>query len=292
VTERRTYDLHRHLWPEQLLDALRERKEPPCLRGWTLVLSDGAYEVEPDGYGLERCLAELDRDGIDVAVVSCPPTLGIDELSADESAPLIDAYHDGMDALAEASGGRVRALAMDRPRSGCVGVSVSAAAVHDLDALAPVLDELERREGLLFVHPGPARPPWGAPPWWTACVGYTAQMQAAYAAWLAEGIDRWPGLRVVFAILAGGGPIQLERLRSRGFDVHRALHPTVYLDTASYGPRALELCLSALGGRHIVFGSDAPVIDPRPTLAAVRHFGQAVADAVCVDNPSELLPWL
>jgi predicted TIM-barrel fold metal-dependent hydrolase len=191
--------------------------------------------------------------------------------------------------VSAAAGGRVLALAMGRPRSGFVGLSVSAIALKDLDGLTSELAELEQQGGILFVHPGPSPPPSWAPAWWTAAIGYTAQMQAAYAIWLARGIDRWPDLRVVFAILAGGGPFQLERLRSRGFDVRRAHHPTVYLDTASYGRRALELCLSALGGRHLVFGSDAPVIDPRLTLDAVRQFGHAVTDAVCKDNPTELL---
>ena len=49
------YDLHRHLWPESLLDALRERTEAPRLDDWTLCLADGDYAIQPDGYGLERC---------------------------------------------------------------------------------------------------------------------------------------------------------------------------------------------------------------------------------------------
>jgi predicted TIM-barrel fold metal-dependent hydrolase len=292
MSSRLVHDVHRHLWPEPLLDALRRRTAPPCLRDWTLVLRDGEYPIHPDGYGPERCLAELDRDGIDVALVSCPPTLGVEELPAAEAAPLLEAYHEGVVDAAAASGGRLLALAMHEPRSGFAGLSVSATVFDDLDRLAPSFAELEREGAVLFVHPGPAAPHPGAPGWWTAGVDYTAQMQAAYAAWLAEGVDRWPELRVVFAILAGGAPMQLERLRSRGFDVRRALHPTLYLDTASYGRRAFELCLATYGGRQLVFGSDAPVISPKRTLEAVRSFGQAVMDAVCVDNPNELLSCL
>ena len=113
-------------------------------------------------------------------------------------------------------------------------------------------------------------------------------MQAAYAAWLAA-VRRWPELRVVFAILAGGAPFQLERLASRGVDTRGALHPNVYLDTASYGERALELTLSTYGVGQLVYGSDFPVIDSEPTLRSIRDFGQAVTDAVCRDNPARLL---
>ncbi len=187
------------------------------------------------------------------------------------------------------SDGRLRAFSMAAPQDGFVGTSLPALALLDLDEAAPVLDELERRRGVLFVHPMLAEPPAGAPEWWSAVVGYTCQMQAAYAAWLAHGAARWRELRVLFAILAGGAPIQLERMRSRGFDVRDALLPTVYLDTASYGRRAFELCLATYGGGPLVYGSDGPVIDPAPTIDAVRGFGQAVWDAVCSDNPTELL---
>jgi len=284
-----SYDFHRHLWPDAFVATLRERSAPPCLDGWTLRLADGEYELEPDAYGPERCFAELDRDGIDVAVVSLAPTLGIGGLPDAEAEPLLAAYHDGVLEVMAASGGRLRALAADRPRDGFAGVCVDAAALADLDAVAPLLAELERRDELLFVHPGLDPVPAGAPPWWQAVVGYTAQMQAAYAWWLAAGIDRFPSLRVLFAILAGGGPFQLERLRSRGFDVRRAQRPTIFFDVASYGNRTLELCLSALGGGSLVFGSDAPILDPRTTLAAVRTFGEAVVNVVCTQNPEGLL---
>jgi predicted TIM-barrel fold metal-dependent hydrolase len=282
-------DLHRHLWPDGLVEALRSRTAAPCLRNGTLVLADGEWEVDTQTYGLERCLADLDRDGIDLAVVSCPPTFGIELLPAEESEPLLNAYHAGALEAIAASDGRLRAFALERPREGFAGATLGAPALLELDRIAPVLDELERSRSVLFVHPGPSDTPSRTPPWWAAVVGYTAQMQAAYVSWLATGIDRWPDLRVVFAILAGGAPIQLERLRSRGFDVRRALGANLYLDTASYGRHAFELCLASYGGQSLVYGSDAPVIDPAPTLEAIRGFGQAVTDAICVDNPTELL---
>jgi hypothetical protein len=278
-----TYDLHRHLWPDSLVDALRARTEAPFLRNGTLVLEDGEHHLDPAAYGVERCLADLDRDGIDVAVVSCPPTLGI------ASEELRGAYHSGVREAVAASGGRLLAFSMDRPEPGFAGTCVGAGALLDLDGVAPVLDELEREGGLLFVHPGPSHSHAGAPAWWSAAVGYTAQMQAAYMAWLGEGVDRWPELRVLFAILAGGAPVQLERLRSRGFDVRRALRSNLHLDTASYGRRAIELCLATYGSGALVFGSDAPVIDPAPTLEAVRGFGQAVEETICGSNPRGLL---
>jgi hypothetical protein len=279
-----TVDLHQHLWPEPLVDVLARRDRPPRLSGSLLELElERATEVDLAEHELDARLALLDRCGIDVAVVSLPPTLGI------QDPELVEAYERGILELVGASSGRLVALGVGRAPDGFAGACVSAHALRDLDGVASTLDDLEAKGALLFVHPGPARHPDGAPDWWTAVVDYTAQMQAAYATWLAVGAERWPGLRVVFAILAGGGPFQLERLQSRGVPGRDLLFENVFFETASYGRRALDLCLATFGVGQLCFGSDAPVVDPEPSLDAVRGFGDAVADALCNVNPSRLL---
>jgi hypothetical protein len=277
-----TYDLHQHLWPPPLVEALRARRTPPRLSGDMLELPSGSSPVDLRAHELDARLEALDRDGVDLALVSCPPTLELDD-------ELTEAYHAGIVDVVAASGGRLRALAAGTIRDDFAGVCVAAWDFAGLDELAAQLDELERRGALLFVHPGPALTPPDAPPWWPAVVGYTAQMQAAYAAWLAHGAERWPELRVLFAILAGGAPVQLERLASRGVDTRTVLHTNVYFDAASYGERALELALATYGVGQLVYGSDWPVSDGRATLNSIRGFGQAVADALCSDNPERVL---
>lgn len=280
-----SFDLHQHLWPEGFISALSRRSERPRLRGRMLELGEGDFETDLAEHRLEKRLALLDRDGIDIAVVSLQPTLG-----ADDVPELVDAYHAGIRELVAASGGRLRALAVGECLDGFAGASVSARAiVRELERVAPLLRDLEGRRQFLFVHPGPTAAPGDLPAWWPSVVDYTAEMQAAYAAWLARGAEVYRGLPVVFAILAGGGPIQLERLRSRGVDVRTILHANVFFDTASYGRRALELCLATYGVGRLVYGSDLPVIDSEPTLRSLREFGDAVTDAICSENPTRLL---
>jgi 6-methylsalicylate decarboxylase len=285
-----TYDVHRHVWPDALTEALRGRTSPPRLSGTILEIpQEGAYEIDPSAYSVEACLADLERTGVDVAVISCPPTLGIGLLPPEEAQPLLDAYHEGAFEAMGRSGGRLLALSLGRPLDGFVGTTIAADDLDDLDLLAPVLDEIVRRETFAFIHPGISFPPRNAPVWWVAGVAYTSQMQRAYARWLAHGIPRWPTLKIVFAILAGGVPVQIERLQARGFDVSAALHPTIYLETASYGRRALDHCMSMFGATHIIFGSDAPVVPTERGLADIRSFGQAAADALSSENPERLL---
>jgi predicted TIM-barrel fold metal-dependent hydrolase len=279
-----TFDLHQHLWPEPLISALSARTRPPRLRGTTLETSEGTWAVELDDHDPQARIALLDRDGIDTAVLSLPPTLEI------EDEELLGAYDSGIREVVAASSGRFAALAAGETLEGFAGATVAGRRlVEGLNDLGPLLDGLRRHGRFLFVHPGPGRPTPGRAAWWAPIVEYTAEMQAAYAAWIAEGASRYPDLRVVFAILAGGAPIQLERLRSRGVEVPSSLHANVFFDVSSYGRRALELCLATVGADRLVYGSDMPVIDSKGTLEGLAALGDEVRDAVCSENPGRLL---
>jgi predicted TIM-barrel fold metal-dependent hydrolase len=276
-----SFDVHQHLWPPQLVEALRRRRTPPRLHGDALELEEGRFPADLQVHRLDDRLKLLERDGIETAIVSLQPTLDLD------AAPeLADAYHEGVLELVAASDGRLRAFAAAACLNGFAGACIPARRlVAGLGALA---DELAHAGQTLFVHPGPSPPaPAGAPPWWTPVVDYTNQMQAAYAAWLAEGVTRHPALPVVFAILGGGAPFQLERLRSRSGRPW-PVPPTVFLETSSYGRRALQLSLEAHGRTQLLYGSDVPVADSRPTLAALDELGEEVRRAVLVDNPTRL----
>ena len=282
-------DVHQHLWPEPLLELLSRRGGPPRLDGSTLELPrEPPVEVDVGAHALEARLALLDRCGIERAVVSLPPTLGAGALADEEWEEICEAYERGILDLARASD-RIVPLAALRGVEGFAGACVGAPELLELELLAPRLDALEQRGGFLFVQPGPSPAREGTPPWWSAVVEHTAQMQAAYAMWLDGGVERWPRLDTVFAILAGGGPFQLERLQSRGVSGRGLLYDTVYFETASYGRRALELTLTTYGVGRVLLGSDAPGLDPELALDAVRAFGDAVLDTVCNANPSRLL---
>lgn len=282
-------DVHQHLWPQGVVAALAARREPPYLDGDEIVLLEGRFPAGLHEHALQRRLEVLDRADVETALVSLQPSLGLGELLEEERRELEDIWLDGVRELAREAQGRLEALAPGRVADGCAGAILPARALLELERTAPLLNDLERRGDILFVHPGSSRPPADAPAWWASIVDYTAQMQAAYYAWLDRGEGRWPSLRVVFAILAGGAPFQLERLAPRGVDVRSTLDRNVFFDTATYGRRAIELCLETFGVHQLVYGSDVPVVDPQPTLDAVRGFGDSVHKIVTSDNPHRLL---
>jgi predicted TIM-barrel fold metal-dependent hydrolase len=278
------FDVHQHLYPPALIEALRARREMPRLDGDRLELGEGSFPFDARVHDLAARLAVLDESGIDVAVISLPPTL-----ETEEHPELEAAYNEGIAAVVAAAGGRLRALAAGACLEGFAGACVSAEAV--VRGLGELPAELADEGQVLFVHPGPpASLPPGAPPWWAAVVDYPAQMQAAYLAWLAGDAARHPELPAVFAILGGGGPFQFERLQLRGPGPPVEARANAYLDTSSYGPRSLELCLAACGTGRLVFGSDFPVLGVDATLRAVAELGDDVLAAVTSDNPARLFP--
>src|SRR5688572_33482541 len=101
-----TYDVHQHLLPPTLIGALRSRREPPRIVGGSLELAEGTFPFEERDHDLGERIALLDRDGIDVAIVSLAPTM-----ETEGKLELEEAYNEGIrDVVAEA-GGRLRAFA-------------------------------------------------------------------------------------------------------------------------------------------------------------------------------------
>ncbi len=252
--------------------------------------AEGTFPIDLREHDPETRLRALDRDGLDIAVLSLQPSLGLDALEDEDHAELEGAWADSVEELVAASAGRFLAFSPTHARAGFAGVSLGSTSFEDFDRSAPLLDAAAAAGSLIFVHPdigGPADP--NRPAWWEWVTGYPARMQSAYLAWLAVGRERWPTLRVVFAMLGGGGPFQLERLARRGIDVRSVLDPNTFFDVSTHGRRAMELCIETFGVAQLVYGSDTPVVDSGPTLDAVRGFGDAVVHVLQSDTPSRLL---
>jgi hypothetical protein len=285
-----TYDLHQHLWPRGFVAALGSRSTPPFLEGEHLTTQEGRFAISLAVHDLHARVRTLDRDGVDVAIVSLQTSLGLEALAVDERDELEDAWVDGIRELVADSDGRLRAFSPGRRREGFAGVSIGSSVLADLDRASEMFDDAASAQTAVFVHPDAGRPPTTERPlWWDWVTGYPARMQEAYLAWLAFGRERWPSLRVLFAMLAGGGPFQLERLARRGADVRSVLDPNTFFDVSTYGRRAIELCVETFGVGQLAYGSDTPVVDSRPTLDAVRGFGDAVTHVLQSETPSRLL---
>jgi 6-methylsalicylate decarboxylase len=293
-------DIHQHLWPEALIEELRSRSMPPRLDGWTLLTgSEPPFAVNPADHDAGLRARQAARDGVGLAVIGMSSPLGIEYLMPDDAEPLLDAYHHGVAGLGSPFAGwaaacmaaiDARALAKQLDL-GFVGLQLPATAVADQAGYrrcAPLLEVLADRELPLFIHPGPAAAmPASGPAWWAALVPYVQQLHAAWFAFRAYGRPAYPRLRVCFTALAGLGPLHGERLAARGGSdplARGAIDPLVYVETSSYGSRAIDSVLRVLGVDALVFGSDRPYARP-----AELDLGEAARHAIRATNPAQLL---
>ncbi|MDX3745187.1 amidohydrolase family protein [Streptomyces sp. AK08-02] len=292
-------DVHQHLWTPSLVAALRSRREPPFLDGWTLYLhGEPPYGIPPTDHDIAGRAELAAADGLGRVLVSLSAPIGVEWLPAAEARPLLDAYHEGSAALPKPfdawAAACVRdidatATAKDLDR-GFAGLQLPANALADAAGYArcaPLLDLLEERDLPLFVHPGPAAGEPAGPGWWPAMVPYVQQMHAAWFAFRAFGRPRHPRLRVCFALLAGLAPLHGERFAARGGGSEPGKDPGVFVDTSSYGPRAVDAVVRALGSGAVVQGSDRPYAEP--PLHPGFGLGGAAAYAFRIANPRRLL---
>ncbi len=290
-----TIDVHQHLWPPPLIEALRSRSRPPRLRGWTLELAgEPDYQVDPRDHDVDLRQAAAADGGLDLALVSLSSPLGIELLAPAESRELLDAYHDGALELPEPFGAWAAAclsevdpdaVARELAR-GFVGLQLPANALADERAYAraaPLLNVLEDAGRALFIHPGPARVPRDAPDWWPTIVSYVQQMHEAWYAFRAFGRPRHRRLRVCFAMLAGLAPLHGERFLARTRQ-RTVVDENVFLDVSSYGMRAIDATVRVLGIDALVEGSDRPYASPD-----LPDLGAAALSAICGANPLRLL---
>ncbi|WP_405831330.1 amidohydrolase [Streptomyces sp. NBC_01176] len=289
-------DVHQHLWPPAFIELLRARTAPPRLDGWTLHLTgEPPYEVDPADHDPAARTALARTDGLDLALVSLSSPLGIEFLPPADAAPLLAAFHDGALALPAPFGVWASPClsapdpeAVERElRRGCAGLQLPATALLDAagwERHAPLLDVLTHEDKPLFVHPGAAPPAPHAPPWWPALVPYVHQMHASWFAFRAFGRARHPRLRVCFAAHAGLAPLHGERLAARGGG-RGEIDFDVFYETSSYGTRAVDALVRAVGIDVVVSGSDRPYASPVvPDLGA-----DAAVHALRTANPDRLL---
>jgi hypothetical protein len=288
---RRT-DVHQHLWPAALVEALRSRTRPPYLRDWTLhTRSEAPYKVDPaDHDAAARAALDPDTD----ILVSLSTPLGIESLEPDDAAPLLDAWHDGVALLPEPFGAWAATSELEpdldtlkgRLTDGFAGLQISATAVRTprhLDGIASTLQLCEALGRPVLVHPGPAKPDPDVPSWWPAVVDYPAQLQAAWWTWHTAGRSMFPDLRICFVAGAGLAPVHHERFTARGGG-RFVIDPDAYVDTSSYARQGVDALTRVLGIDVIVLGSDRPYAEP-----ADANLGDAARTAITVTNPLRFL---
>ena len=204
-----------------------------------------------------------------------------------EAQPLLDAWHEGAAAFpAELRAWAAPCLDAPDPEElgelldrGFVGICLPAEVLArpcGVERCAPLFELLGERDAPVLVHPGPApetlrrrRPP--SPSWWPALTRYVAAMNIAWHAFAAVGAGRTPVCACASRCWPALAPLHRERLVAPRRRSAGAGMPEVFLDTSSYGPRAID--------------ADDP--RPRRRLARVRL---GPAGGRCPPSPTSARP--
>jgi aminocarboxymuconate-semialdehyde decarboxylase len=319
-----TTDVHNHAIPHAALDLLR--REPAYgveIRGsrW-----HGGHHVDfelvPEFVEPQAKLAELERNGIDRAVVSSAPPLFYYELEGDLATPLCDAVNRGLAGFHEAAPDRFWWMAnvpMQLPQTaagmldqliatdGCVGVEIgSNIAGRRLDEpeFEPFWRAAERLSVPVMIHPDTTYSTLDSLDrfYFQNVVGLPLETTVTVERLIAAGVlARHPELRVL--LVHGGGffPYHAGRVRHAATvrpeladappDPWRHLDQ-LWFDVITHDPQALRYLVDRVGAERVVLGTDLPFdMALRDPIARIDEAVPAdVRERIASRNPTRLYP--
>ena len=292
-------DAHTHFVPLEFLDFLREGSGPASLevvdrdgRDPLILHSNGLqYPVFPLFHDADAKLAQMDADGIDVALCSIVPSLFLYDAEPADTLRAHRVINDAGAAYAARSGGRIAVLAtvpLNDPQAaaeelrraqrelGLVGVEIGPSVgdlMIDANELDPFFAAAAELGVVVMLHPylnmlaapGPDLAGYHL----SNVVGNPFETFVAASRLIVGGVfDRHPGLRIQLVHGGGSFPYQLGRLqhaygaREETKSVARR-NPAAYIDrflfdTVIFDEHALRFLLELAGPERVVFGTDLP----------------------------------
>jgi aminocarboxymuconate-semialdehyde decarboxylase len=319
-------DVHTHFLPEEFVDLVRSGDGPPGIKTVdrvgqdALIVHDNGlrYPVLPIFNDARAKLEQMDRDGIDVSVVSVSPTLFLYWASPEHALQVARLVNDAGAAFCRDGGGRLVAMAtvpLNDPAAaalelrrahanlGTVGVEVGTC-VEDVQLDNPSLDTFYATAAELNVPvllhpyrsmisaPVPALDGYHL----SNVVGNPFDTFVAAARLIVGGVfDRHPELRVQLVHGGGSLPYQIGRLQ-HAFEVRAETSEVarrspmdclenLLFDTVLFDPRALDFLLALAGAERVLLGTDVPF--DMADLSALRvreRLSAEVADSVLGAN--------
>jgi aminocarboxymuconate-semialdehyde decarboxylase len=310
-------DVHTHIVPSRLAaDPKRDRRWPSVeLSGGdqaaVMIAGKAFRKIDTRSWDVGRRLADMVEDGTDMQVLSPMPELLSHWLPPDDAEYLADVMNDEIAAMmAQAPrnfAGIGMVCAQDVSRAvrqlqkvkalGFAGIEIGThinGVALGSDALFPLYEAAEALDLGIFVHPlhpaGMERV--GASPEFAATAVFPLETALASVSLLAGGVpERFPRLRILLS--HGGGALSwiLPRmdfgwslgLKGRMSQSPSKLARQFWYDTILYDPASLSFLANAVGGDHIVVGSDYPfaIRQKQPGAFASRALGN---EAVLSDN--------
>jgi predicted TIM-barrel fold metal-dependent hydrolase len=317
-------DFHAHWLPPQLCAMLRTRSEAPRIapgpEGELFYTWQGKRPLAGLA-DLEERRAFMDRHGVATQVLSLAGLFGIDCLSPDEALTLVRAFNDATAAACRAAPARFAGLAalplqdialacreLERAHGlGLIGAILPADGLRTLylaRRYAPLFDAGQRHRSHFFVHPGPVAPQperhvrdiTDDEAWQRRIVLQTQAVlsEVVVTLNLSDFLDPYPDVTLQIANLGGAVPFLLERMDEVWRTQRRGASPSrrmgrCYVDTASFGPRAIRLALESFGADKVLLGTDCPIFSTPAVLEALQYLDAGERERVSQRNARSLL---
>jgi predicted TIM-barrel fold metal-dependent hydrolase len=304
-------DVHHHFFPQFLLEAWQKAgvRNPAVVQNWKL----------------DATLEQMDRGGVATAILSLPIGLNLPDLNAEQSrrlARLVNEYV--VEAMKDHPGrfglfafvpmpdidGTLKEVeyALDVIKADGIGLNTSYGSkwLGDPD-FKPVMDELNRRKAIVYVHPlapqccGNLTPL--VPPAFTELPQDTNR--AVMNLLLSNTFTRTRDIRWIFSHAGGAVPLLAGRVKSLAkiqksgadalpdgieFELKRLFYETA---NSAYAPNMAAL-LKFVPIAQVLFGTDYPYVSVAENVADLGKVGLPAADLTAVEagNAVRLMPRL
>lgn len=298
-------DTHAHYYGEALFNALGRRDAVPRVEtdgtDRFMVTPTSRFALRGGFLDVATRLAWMADQQIDHQVITFPGALGPDVLPAQEAVPIVRDVNDELASVCAAHPGRFTALAglpmaaidlavaeLERAVGtlglrGAILPSNYFASLTTMAYLHPVLAAADALGAHLMVHPGQRHDKSLAPRRYDDLAMHRASTvnlhnglsHAVVTLIHAELAERYPRASFQVVNLGGAFPMLVERMdhivatRDPGAPRPSALVGNLTFDTASLGPRSLEMAVSVLGAERIMLGTDYPIFDSRVATDAL-----------------------
>ncbi len=288
-------DMHSHWMPEKLVEALRQRSQPPHIvrkeDGHEYLISSFTPTRMPGREDIEVRVASMDRNNVHGAVLSLTGVYGIERLPIEDSLPLCRIYNDAASEACTLYPGRLHAFAA-LPCSNMKAMVEEFNRVMKLPGIVggllqgdgflskkraemyrPLFEAANRVNAVFLVHYGKIANDPDAPKVDNSDNAHsrigTLDMQARISSnmltfCMTDFLADFPNVTVMSHNLGGNIPFEIERLDHRSLidrpndelPSKRIRDARVIVDCNSLGAKSIELAYDAYGPGRIVYGSD------------------------------------
>jgi aminocarboxymuconate-semialdehyde decarboxylase len=314
-------DVHNHALPQAVIDLVSgdPRFGVTVENGLVKRANYADHPLFPELHVVSAKLAQLDRAGLEGAVVCVEPSMFVYHLDLELGEAMAEAANSGLRALAAEAPDRLQWMAhlpmRDPARAaavlrqavadGAVGVEIGsniAGTRLDEPELEPFWNAVEETGATVFIHNAYNPKVPGLDRFYLHnVIGNLLETTICVERLVSAGtLDAHPNVRIVLGHAGGFVPFQAGRLRHAS-SIRKEFEREVNLwdyagrlifDTITHDPKALAYLVSRAGAENVVMGTDFPydMATPKPMDELHEAVDEATARVIAEDVPARLFP--